>query len=426
MVSYKIMLMPLAFLALAGFVIDTALADLPREKDFSASVSFAASSEEEASGDVMFVSRGGGRGGRGGGRGGGRSGMRGGSRGGRGGSRSGMRGGSRGGRGGSRSGMRSGSRSGSGSRIRRGGSRSYSRSGSRHYSRPSGSQYSRPSGRHNLRSGRSGSLHSRTGDGLRRHSGRGTHRGFRDGRHHGGHRGGHGGSHYGLSFYFGYPYYWYYSYPYPYYDYGRPYGDYYYYYESPRYYYPAPSDEDEGYKTDEYVDEFADVRAKLEKQRAEEAPKVAARLKDIADVYRNGDYAEAMNMAESAVKAYPYHPVLEFVYSQSLFANGRYDRSADMLREAVRKTDIRSEVIFGLEFYPSRDELIQKIAVLREASQSDPGDGDLQLVLGYQLAVAGDYDEASRALAAAKGDYVNAPAAARLEQVLADKAKAAR
>ena len=126
-----------------------------------------------------------------------------------------------------------------------------------------------------------------------------------------------------------------------------------------------------------------------------------------------------MKLADRAVQTYPYHPILEFVYSQALFANGRYDKSADVLREALRKVDDRTQkVIFGLELYPDSLALHDKIELLSKASQADPYDADLQLLLGYQLAVMGRYDQSKEALVKAKGDYINNPAAAMLEKVL--------
>lgn len=316
-------------------------------------------------------------------------------------------------RGGYRSGMPSGRRSISG------GTRSGVRSGSSG-TRSGRSGYRRPgSGSRHRSYSRSGSRPG-YGRGYRRPDYRYGKHGFRGRRYGGGYRRGHGygrGSRYGLSFYFGYPYYGYY-YPYSYYDYYWPDRSYYFYY------YGTPGYDDSAYEEevqDAEVDTFDDVREKLAKQRAEEEPRVRDRLESIAAVFRLGNYEEAMKLANLAVQNYPYHPVLEFVYSQALFANGRYDKSADVLREALRKVDARTQkVIFGLEFYPDSLALHDKIEQLKKASQSDPYDGDLQLLLGYHLAVMGRYDQSKEALVKAKGDYVNKPTAAMLERVLAN------
>lgn len=255
---------------------------------------------------------------------------------------------------------------------------------------------------------------------LRRpHSGFGKHHRFR---HHGRHHRHHG---FGLRFY--YPFYGsYYYYPYGYYD---PYGRYYFdsYYDYPRRYYYGPGYESRYYQEDRpaydgkgaKLDTYDDVREKIERQRAAEEAKVHEQLERIGEPFRAGDYPEALKRATDAVNADADNAILGFAYAQSLFANGHYDRAADALRQALRNVDMKTQgVLFGADFYPDGEVFAGKIEQLTVAAQDDPGDNDIQLLLGYELIAAGRYDAAAEALEKTRYDYVNRRAGGLLANVL--------
>ncbi len=366
-----------------GLLATTAMASRSTDKgDGEAGVSFAVNSEPV--GEVVLVRRSGGG-----------------------------RGGHRGSRGGGRSFGRSGGRS-------RGGGRSFApRGGRSHGGRRSFAPSPSHRGRHSP--GFRGSHRSR-GHGLHRrpHSGFGKHHRFRD---HGRHNRHHG---FGLQFY--YPFYGsYYYYPYGYYY--DPYGRYYFdfYYDYPRHYYDGPGYESKYYQKDRpaydnkgaRIDTYDDVREKIERQRAAEEAKVHEQLERIGEPFRAGDYFEALKRATDAVNADPDNAILGFAYTQSLFANRNYDRAADALRQALRNVDMKTQgVLFGADFYPDSEVFAGKIEQLVVAAQADPGDNDMQLLLGYQLIAAKRYDAAAQALEKTRYDYVNRHAGGLLANVL--------
>ena len=219
----------------------------------------------------------------------------------------------------------------------------------------------------------------------------------------------------------------YYYYPYGYYY--SPYDRYYFgfYWGYPRRYYYGPGYESEYYPKDRpayddkgaKLDTYDDVREKMERQRAAEEAKVHEQLERIGEPFRAGNYPEALKRATDAVNADADNAILGFAYTQSLFANGNYDRSADALRHALENVDMKTQgVLFGADFYPDAEVFKVKIEQLTAAAVAEPDDNDLQLLLGYQLIAAKRYDVASEALEKTRRDYVNRHAAGLLVNVL--------
>jgi len=233
----------------------------------------------------------------------------------------------------------------------------------------------------------------------------------------------------------GYPYYYsgwpYYYYSLPYYRYYYPYREYY-HYEYHNYDYPPPT-----YRSPEPCtpqDPCTCEQDKTSEQQADEPPEQTEgaaeyvqpdpRLKDIADAFAAGDYQKAALKANQALTGEPNNAVLPFIYSQALFADGKYGQAADVLREAVRKLDPENqELFYPLGFYHDEDLLNDQIAALSETAAAEPSNADLQLVLGYQLLGVGSYDDALDALNKAHADYVNKEAAAVMIDIL-EKARA--
>jgi predicted Zn-dependent protease len=208
-----------------------------------------------------------------------------------------------------------------------------------------------------------------------------------------------------------------------------PYRTYYYpyYYRYPYYYDSRAYREDEYSssqqpKEEPYYDRFSDIREKVQAQQAEDAARkerVNTYLDSVAEAFAAGDYAEASSRALDAIRAEPDVAVLPFVYTQSLFAHGRYTRAAAVLREALSDIDPDSRQIYyphGL--YPDESLLSEQIETLANAGQAEPDNADLQLLLGYELLGADRLDQAREALQEAQSDYVNRDAAATLIEVL--------
>jgi thioredoxin-like negative regulator of GroEL len=157
----------------------------------------------------------------------------------------------------------------------------------------------------------------------------------------------------------------------------------------------------------------------MERQRAAEEAKVHEQLERIGEPFRAGDYPEALKRATDAVNADADNAILGFAYTQSLFANGNYDRAADALRHALQNVDMKTQgVLFGADFYPDAEVFKGKIEQLTVAAGAEPDDNDLQLLLGYQLIAARRYDAAAEALEKTRRDYVNRHAAGLLVNVL--------
>jgi tetratricopeptide (TPR) repeat protein len=213
----------------------------------------------------------------------------------------------------------------------------------------------------------------------------------------------HGGHH-------GYRHFYYFSLPY-----------YRYYYSYPGYYYyPEPYPRDNAQEP--YYDRFSDVREKTKRQEAEKAAeeaRVNRHLDNIAEAFATGDYDEAVLRASDAVNAEPDNTVLLFVYSQSVFASGEYNKAAGLLREALSRLDPdRQEVFYPLGLYADENILTEQIATLSEALEAEQFKADLQLLMGYQLLGVGRFDEALEVLQLARQDYLNTTSAEVLIEVL--------
>jgi len=155
-----------------------------------------------------------------------------------------------------------------------------------------------------------------------------------------------------------------------------------------------------------------------------EDSKITQHLGSVAEAFAEGDYEQAVKRALKAVEAAPESSVLPFVYSQSLFAAGRYDKAAAVLRKAVLGADLETQgVFFPAGFYADRQTWAEQIAELEREAGGQRDAADLQLLLGYQLLGAGSYDQAQEAFEQAERDYVNKDAAARLKYVLEETQK---
>jgi hypothetical protein len=225
------------------------------------------------------------------------------------------------------------------------------------------------------------------------------------------------GYHYRRYYWYGcHPYYWYGYYPIA----REVYGDTYNYYTYN--YYDDDSAPSAYYDTGgelPYVDHttFEDVRQKLEQEAREPAePTLADRyFEDAVKAFEAGNYENAAELFAEAMAIAPDDMILPFAYAQTLFAQGRYIESAESLRTALAKVTPEEEGVFyprGL--YTDEDVLYQQIDLLVEKAELYGFDGDLQLLLGYQLLGIGETDAAIESLRLSNQDFVNASSAAVL------------
>lgn len=235
-----------------------------------------------------------------------------------------------------------------------------------------------------------------------------------------GHRSRHG-------YYYGRPYYRYryygflphdYYVPYGYYGYrGRPYWRYeadYNWLEEPEY--------EQDYQYDANSDRFAEARERYEKERAAAKERERRYIEVVARAFKSGDWEEAVARAKEGLLAEPESSRLGFLYSQSLFASGRYTSAAGVLRQSVMKMAEKGDkALRPLELYSGEDVLIKQVKALRYEIKNRSDKGDLELLLGYELWGLYRYDEASKTLAAVvKDDYVNGQAAGVLMSMVAE------
>jgi thioredoxin-like negative regulator of GroEL len=217
------------------------------------------------------------------------------------------------------------------------------------------------------------------------------------------------------------PYYWYGYSPVPYEVAGDTYNYYTYNYYNNEPASSAPSSTMEGIKP---VDEntFADVREKLAAQAAKEpAPETLAdkRFEEAVNAFEAGTYDVAAAKFAEAMELAPEDTIIPFAYAQALFANKQYTQAAEILRTAIVKTSPQKEGVFyprGL--YADDDTLFNQIDKLAEEAELYSFDGDLQLLLGYQLLGIGETEKAVEPLQQASKDSKNAATAKILLDLL--------
>ena len=166
---------------------------------------------------------------------------------------------------------------------------------------------------------------------------------------------------------------------------------------------------------------FADVREKMAQQAVEPAePTLADRyFENAVGAFEGNDYDKAADLFAQAMKLAPDDMILPFAYCQALFAAERYTEAAQVLRAALAKVTPEEEGVFyprGL--YTKDDILFDQMNQLADKAALYSFDGDLQLLLGYNLLGIGELDEAVEPLRLATLDLENAPAATVLLNLL--------
>ena len=166
---------------------------------------------------------------------------------------------------------------------------------------------------------------------------------------------------------------------------------------------------------------FEDIREKLAQQ-AEEPYEVTLAdryFEEAVGAFELDNYDRAAERFAQAIELAPDDMVLPFAYSQALFAAEEYTEAAEVLRAALAKVSPEDEGIFyprGL--YSDDDTLFEQMDRLAKKAELYSFDGDLQLLLGYNLLGIGEIDEAVEPLRLATLDLKNAPAATVLLNLL--------
>ena len=183
----------------------------------------------------------------------------------------------------------------------------------------------------------------------------------------------------------------------------------------------APSQATSGIKPVDHTT-FADVREKLARQSAGEPSDQTladSYFEDAVKAFEKGDYDIAVDKFAEAVNLEPDDMVLPFAYVQALFADEQYSKAAEVLREAIGKLPPDQEgVFFPRGLYPDDDILFEQIDHLAEKADLHYFDGDLQLLLGYQLLGVEKLDQAIEPLQRARLEPANKDAAALLLNLL--------
>ncbi len=166
---------------------------------------------------------------------------------------------------------------------------------------------------------------------------------------------------------------------------------------------------------------FADVRERMAQQALEPAePTLADRyFEDAIGAFELNNYDRAAELFAQAMELAPDDMILPFAYCQALFAGERYTEAAAILRAALAKVTPEEEGVFyprGL--YSKDDILFEQMNQLAEKAELYSFDGDLQLLMGYNLLGIGELDEAVEPLRLATLDLENAPAATVLLNLL--------
>jgi tetratricopeptide (TPR) repeat protein len=155
---------------------------------------------------------------------------------------------------------------------------------------------------------------------------------------------------------------------------------------------------------------FADVRERLAQEAAGEPDDVA---------FEAGDYDLAAEMFARAAELAPDDMILPFAFCQALFAGEKYMEAAEVLRTALANVTSEKEGVFYPRGLYAKDDIIfEQLDRLAKRAALYSFDGDLQLLLGYQLLGIGEIDAAVEPLRLAGQDLQNASAAAVLLDLL--------
>jgi Flp pilus assembly protein TadD len=163
---------------------------------------------------------------------------------------------------------------------------------------------------------------------------------------------------------------------------------------------------------------FADVRAKMNQQKPQQpAAQTPAdtSFDEGVKAFGDGSYTQAADKFAEAMKLSPNDTILPFAYAQAQFAEGQYSEAAGALRTALQKSPTdKMGVYYPRGLYLDENALTGQIDQLVKATQSNPTDSNLQLLLGYQWLGTGETQKAIEPLKNAQSNPENEAAATML------------
>jgi thioredoxin-like negative regulator of GroEL len=183
-------------------------------------------------------------------------------------------------------------------------------------------------------------------------------------------------------------------------------------------YYDVPSAQPSSTNTLPYGvdnDTYAKIQAIIQKQKAGEPPAATdsdSRFEAGVESFEAGRYTDAIVAFADAMRLSPEDKILPFAYAQAFFAARRYSEAAGVLRVALQQVTPQQEGVFyprGL--YLNDDVLFSQVQQLLDRVETNQLDGDLQLLLGYQLMGIGEVEYARHPLEQASQDVTDARAA---------------
>ena len=166
----------------------------------------------------------------------------------------------------------------------------------------------------------------------------------------------------------------------------------------------------------------AELQARLQQRKAADpAPQTLAdtRFDEGVKRFEAGDYAAAAVKFDEAMRLAPRDMILPFALAQALFADGDYDRAAEVLQVALKEVTPEKEgVFFPRGLYANDDVLFGQVDKLLDKADQAENDSDLQLLLGYQLLGIGETGYAREQLEQARENPKTTASAKILLQVV--------
>ena len=186
-----------------------------------------------------------------------------------------------------------------------------------------------------------------------------------------------------------------------------------------------------GQETDVYTpgnfathETYADVREKLGDQQdtGPDSPELADTYFEAGmKAFEDTDYGKAIDRFGQAVILAPEDIILPYAFAQALFADGRFEEAAEVLRAITNNLQTEKEGIFyprGL--YVDEELIFKQIDQLAEQTELSPLNPDLHLLLGYHLLGIGEIDRSIEQLAKASQYQQNTEAATVLLRFAAE------
>ena len=190
-------------------------------------------------------------------------------------------------------------------------------------------------------------------------------------------------------------------------------------------YYGNGSGETAGYIYDTGGFATHDTYAHIRENMAE-AENLEPAAEELSDTYfeagvksfEDGDYGKAVNRFAESLRLAPEDEILPFALSQALFANGRYDQAAEIIRAITGKFEPGKEGLFyprGL--YLDEEVLLKQVDQLAGQAELSSFNPDIGLLLGYHLLGIGEIEGSITQLSKAANAPENTEAATALLRI---------